>query len=520
MPRQRERSTICGVSELRASVSGARSASRWTIGVACGIALLAFAVRVGGALGFAFWQDEVGSAEAMLGQSPIDVALHVARFESTPPGFYVLGWLVHRFGVPLEAVRLTSAVAGSILAGGVVIFARRLMPLWSASLAGLSVALGYQFVFHGRELRSYELHALLCLALAWAALSVARTPDRPRTVALALVVAAGAMTNYFFLLSLATVVAWCWALPRDRAVRRRMTATITVGLVPFVVWLPAMVKQYGHRGSYTYIASFAPDEVVSTYWHQFVRARPESQFVHWAAPLLLGGLTLAGCGVLWRRSDSGRLIAMLATLPVLMAAAVWAAGPRVYTVRNLIGVGPFAAIALCALMSSFRGRVAAIVALAVSAAVAYAYVHNERVHPVPYDRVADALVAEGWRPSDVIVLGGNFYSFRSPLAWYLPARPRLSLGEATGAACKRIFVVAAPTSAWYRRLAARPSEDLRHVGGVLVARIEGTHSAELTHLVGLSHLLVTDTAAPACARVVPETRLASLTSRTSATRLE
>jgi 4-amino-4-deoxy-L-arabinose transferase-like glycosyltransferase len=488
-------------------VSGARRTSPWTVGLACAIALLAFAVRIGGALGFAFWQDEVGSAEAMLERTPIDVALHVARFESTPPGFYVLGWFVHGFGVTLEAVRVASAVAGSILAGGVVILARRLMPLWAASIAGLSVALGHQFVFHGRELRSYELHALLCLALAWAALSVMRKPDRPRTLALALVVAVGTMTNYFFLLSLATVLTWCWALPRARAARRQVTVAIGAGLLPFVVWLPAMVKQYGHRGSYTYISSFAPDDVVSTYWHQFARARPETQFAHGAAPWLLFGLMLAGCGALWRQSDSGRLIAMLTTLPVVMTAVIWAAGAHVYTLRNMIGVGPFAAIALCTLLSSLRGRGAALAVVAASASLAYAYVHNERVHPVPYDRIADALLTEGWRPSDVIVLRGNFYSFRSPLAWYLPGHPQLSLGESASGVCNRLFVVAAASSPWYRRVATLPFEDLRKVGTVRVARIEGSPSAELKRLLVSSRLLVTDAAASACARVVPEREL-------------
>ena len=70
--------------------------------VAASVGLVGFAVRIGGALDFAFWQDEVGSAQAMLEHTPLDVALYVARFESTPPAFYVVGWAVHSLGVPLE----------------------------------------------------------------------------------------------------------------------------------------------------------------------------------------------------------------------------------------------------------------------------------------------------------------------------------------------------------------------------------------------------------------------------------
>jgi uncharacterized membrane protein len=444
----------------------------------------------------------------MLERTPIDVALHVARFESTPPGFYVLGWVVHNLGASLEQVRAVSALAGGLLAAGVVLFARRLMPLWAAAAAGLSVALGYQFVFHGRELRAYELHTLLCLALAWAAVDVAQSADRRRGFILALVVVAGTMTNYFFLLSLATVIVWCWALPREPPVRRRMTATIAVGLIPFLMWLPAMVKQYGHRDAYSYISSFASDEVVSTYWHQFVRAQPGTPALHMTAPIFLLGAVGIGCWRLWGQSDAARLTALLATLPVLFAALVWAAGPHIYTVRNMIGVGPFVAIALGALASSFTLRIGAIAAAVASASIAYAYVHDDRVHPVPYDKVAETLVQEGWRRSDVIVLGGNFYSFRGPLEWYLPGRPRLALGESPKPRCNRFFVVATPSSRWSRILAASGPEQSRTIRGMLVARID-MRGAGLTRLLSRSRLLVTHSVDPRCARVVPEASLAT-----------
>lgn len=509
MPCGQERSNISAVTNIRASDSPVRRTWLWTLGVASGIALVAFAVRIGGALGFAFWQDEVGSAEAMLERTPIGVALHVARFESTPPGFYLLGWAIHNLGASLEQVRAVSALAGAVLAGWVVVFARRFMPLWAAATAGLSVALGYQFVFHGRELRAYELHALLCLALAWAAVDFAQSRDRRRRLVLALVVVAGSMTNYFFLLSLATVIVWCWALPRERSVRRGMTATLAVGLIPFLVWLPAMVKQYGHRGAYTYIPSFSFNDAVTTYWHEFVRAQPGAPVLHVTAPLLLLAAVGIGCWRLWEHSDAARLTALLATLPVLFAALIWAAGSDIYTVRNMIGVGPFAAIALGGLASSFTVRTGMIAVALGSVAIAYAYVHDDRVHPVPYDRVAEALVEQGWRPSDVIVLGGNFYSFRGPLEWYLPERPRLRLGEALGTRCDRIYVVATPSSSWYRRLAAFAPEQSRRIRGVLVARIDGRGADGLRRLLSRSRLLVTRSVGPGCAREVPETLLTS-----------
>ena len=111
----------------------------------------------------------------MLERTPVGVLHHVAKTESTPPLFYELGWLVHRLGVAMQDVRVVSALAGAALAAATVVLARRLLPLWASALAGLAIALGYEFVFHGRELRAYELHALLTVGLVFAALAVVET---------------------------------------------------------------------------------------------------------------------------------------------------------------------------------------------------------------------------------------------------------------------------------------------------------------------------------------------------------
>jgi hypothetical protein len=483
----------------RPASARARSAS---ICAAAGIGLVAFAVRIRGALEFAFWQDEVGAAQAMLERTPIDVALFVARFESTPPAYYVLGWAVHNLGVPLEEVRIASALAGALLASGVVLYGRLVVSLWASVLAGLSVALGYQFVFHGRELRSYELHALLCLGIAWAALAFVRSPDRLRGAALALCVAAGSLTNYFFLLSAATVLLWCWGSRLEREVQRRMTWAIAVGLLPFVVWLPAMVKQYGHRGVYTYISSFDLDEVVSTYWSEFVRERPTGA-LHSVVPILVLAGVLAGSVRLTQQSSAGRLTALMATVPATAAALVWLAGPRIYDTRNMIGAAPFAAIALAALVSSLRSHFAALAAFLASMLIVLGFVRSDRVEPVAYDGVAQALVELGWSPTDPIVVRGSFYAFRGPLEWYLPNRPRLARGGAGSTSCPRLYIVAPGVALTREVLAASSEQRSRRVHGLVVARIE-PQSAKARHaLLHGSHLLVAANGRTRCVRTIP-----------------
>jgi uncharacterized membrane protein len=430
---------------------------RWTWFTAVATAGLAFGVRLNGALHYAFWQDEVTSARIVLERTPVGVLHHVARTESTPPFFYVVGWLVQRAGVPVQDVRIVSALAAALLAGATVLLARRVVPLWASTLAGLAVALGYQFVFHGRELRAYELHALLTVALAFTALAFVDRPSRRNAVVLAVVTAAGALTNYFFLLSVAAVLLWTWARPA----RRRLTMAIGAGLIPFAAWIPVLAFQYRHH-RFSFIGPFRPHDVLTSYWSLFARAEPHTSVLHTSAPLLVAAAVLAGCVALARRSDVGHLCALLAVAPLVAAALVWLAGPRIFDTRNLIGVGPFAAIAVVALLTLLPRPVGIAAACAGAALVVFGFVAGERQTPIAYDRIARALVREGWQPSDPIVLRGNFYAFRSPLEWYLPQQPSLTLGLPRGMRCPRVFVISHGT--------VRQVRNREPAGRLLVAR--------------------------------------------------
>jgi len=178
------------------------------------VGAVSIAACLPGALRFALWQDEVASARVIAEPRPVGLLQHVAHTESTPPLWYGLAWLVHRCGVGIVDLRLLSVVAAAFLASATAIAARRVVPWPCALLAGAAVALGYQFDFHGRELRAYELAALLTLALALAA-------GRGGAV-LAGVVAAGSLTHYFFLFSVLAVLLW----------RPRSWRPVAVGLVP------------------------------------------------------------------------------------------------------------------------------------------------------------------------------------------------------------------------------------------------------------------------------------------------
>lgn len=482
--------------------------------MAVGAAALAVAVRISGALHYAFWQDEIASARIIMQATPIGVARHVAQTESTPPAFYAIGWLFHTVGFSMPAVRILSVLTGAGLAAAVAVYARTLLlPLWASALSALGVALGYQFVFHGRELRAYELYALLAVGLALAIQEVAIRPDRRRLVVLAAVVALGTLTNYFYLLFVATAVVWIWRWPGAPGVRRRALVTVGCGLIPFVFWSPVLVFQYAHH-RVAHIGPFDGSQVLTTYWQMFAHSVPDAEPLHTGAPLLLVAAVVAGCVILARRSRFGQLCALLALAPFVVGALVWLAGPRVYDVRNMIGTGPFVAVALAALVAALP-RWAAVGAGTVAAAlVVAAFAEGQGVTPVPYDRVAQALAAQGWSPRDPIVLFGNFFAYRGPLEWYLPGRPPLTLGDPAGGACSPIFVVGSRAAARQAGLRTAELQSSRHIGTLFAGRLrpDARIGDRRWHA---ARLMVATRGHAACVRAVPENRLRArlLTSR-------
>jgi hypothetical protein len=466
--------------------------TRWA---AAGVAILAVAMRIPGAVRDAFWQDEVSSAKVLVAHSPVSAIRQVARVEATPPLWYALGWLANAIGIRPEWYRGLSVLAGGLLAGAVVLLARRVLPLWASVAAGLLVAFGWQFVAHGRELRAYEFLALFTVAFA---LALANRHEW----GLAACVVAGSLTNYFFLLSVLAGVIWLWTEPSLRSARRRLTVVIAVSLVPLLVWSPVLVHQYrGHR--FTWIGPFNLRRMLEAFWLLFVHKLPTASFLRESLPILLLAAIVAGAVVLWRTSPVGRLVALLALVPYALESLAWLAGARVFDTRNLIGAGPFAAIALVALAARLPRPVGYAVAAAGVVLATAGTIAAESTPAVPYDRAADALVAEGWQRGDPIEVVGDFFAFRSPLEWYLPGRPKLTLAEPSNGTCASIYAVVAGPANQRRVRPLLASE--RKVGPLLVGRL----SAHRPRLSPRGHLLAATSPRPGCATLVPESQIVS-----------
>jgi hypothetical protein len=474
---------------VRAIGARAGSGDRRLALVVLGVVAVSIGVRVPGALSLPLWQDEVASARVIVQPTLGDALDQVQRTESTPPAWYVLAWLGHRAGISLDGLRIVSAVLGAACAGLLVVYARRFLPLLAAATAGLLAAVGWQFVAHGRELRAYALYTLLSLAFAMLLERAACRPSAGRLLALALCVAAGALTHYFFVLGAGIGLVWLLTSPLPRGSRLRTSGAIVAGLLPLLVWLPTLVDQYAAR-RFDWIGDFDGLKAAYLYGTMFDAGGALYSFVPppfgprqwwWLAVLVL---VLAGAAVLRSRGRvprsprsaawpalSSRLCAMLAVGPVAVALLVWLAGPDVYNTRNLLVAAPFAAVAAAAPLVALRRAVALAGAGALVALASLATVQAAPLGP-PADRIARALLAEGWRPESRLVLFADFHAFRSPIGWYLPGRPFLELqGDPVFSGGAPAFLVVQNERVYDELQVENDVAQLSRVDGISVARL-------------------------------------------------
>lgn len=443
--------------------------------IACVVAIggLALALRLPGALHNAFWHDEVYSARVLVTGSPVSAVRQVEHTESSPPGWYLLAWLLHHAGLGVSDVRILSAASGALTAALVVLLARRFMPLWAAAFAGLMSAAGYELVYQGQQLRCYALLVLMAVATAIALLRAAEWPSTSRLAEVVACVGIGAYTHYFF--GFVVLAALVWVVTSTAGlVRRRLAAGIMTGTALLLPWVPAFLDQHG-RASYRFgIGRFRPGAVLTSYPKMFFASLPNNRPLREAAVLGLLAAILGGAVLLWRQSASARLCALLATLPVVASACLWLGGEPIFNVRNVLAAGPFAAVCVAALLVRL-GRYAgpAVALLCVLLLVPGVVRADVGRTPIPFDTVAHALASEGWTSADPIITpaGMNWWV---PLRWYLP-RPAPGGNRAGGGdSCEAVFVITSARRFPESRVLGAPggtSVDHRVAGRYLILRV-------------------------------------------------
>jgi hypothetical protein len=319
---------------------------RLTLAVAAAASVVSLAASIPDALHFLFWEDEGASAHIILEPTLAGVFRHVSLTESTPPAWYVLAWIVHQAGATVHDLRFLSVIFAATLAGLAVVYARRFVSLPGAALVGLLTALGREFMQHSWELRAYSMFVLLCLLFAMTLEWASRSPSRGRLAALAVVVALGSTTHYFFLFSLFAGIAWLWLTPASVSVRRRVTAATAVGLLPLIAWSPEFAHQTAANHTKLF-AGFSWSELGRAYSRILAPGLPKHS-AQILAFVVIDIVVAVGLILLFRRRGTAALCAALALTPLVCAGILSRAGFHILDFRNLIGCGPFVAVAFVA----------------------------------------------------------------------------------------------------------------------------------------------------------------------------
>jgi 4-amino-4-deoxy-L-arabinose transferase-like glycosyltransferase len=398
---------------------------------------LALVIVAGAALRFAtldvqsLWYDEAVTAQLL--RMDLSGLLHaIGDSESTPPLYYVLGWLwAQLFGTGEAGLRSLPALLGTATIPVAWALGRRLGGDRAALVGAGLVALNPLLVWFSQEARAY---ALLALLAALAALLWLRALERPSAGRAALwsVVAALAVATHYYAIFLVAPQA-VWLVLRAREPRARAAA-----LAPLGIALAALAPlALGQRANDS--AAFIRDSSLLTRVVQV----PKQMLVGYDAPaeVLLGvlaclllALAAGGAWLLVDRGASGparddalRLAGVVAAALVLPVLAALAGEDHLIT-RNLLAAAPIGAALAGAGMVAVAERLPALGRGAIAAACVLALVAIVGVDgdaALQRDDWRGAVRALGHSDGERLVVASPA-SALAPLNYYLPTVHKLT----------------------------------------------------------------------------------------------
>jgi mannosyltransferase len=193
--------------------------------------------------GQSLWYDEVVSARIV--RSSFGGMVHgIWRTESTPPLYYVLGWIWVRIAGHSEtALRSLSAVAGTAAIPATYVVGRRSITRSAGLLAAAFVALSPFLIWYSQEARAYSLFVLLGVLSLWAFASAWARPARAPLAWWAGVSILALWTEYF---ALFFVVPEAVALLARRDSRRAASPAVACLVGGAVLVTPLLYHQSGN----------------------------------------------------------------------------------------------------------------------------------------------------------------------------------------------------------------------------------------------------------------------------------
>jgi mannosyltransferase len=399
------------------------------------IGALALLLRLHGIGAKPFWLDEITSlrrATASLHHLVFD-ALRNRQY----PSYFLLLWLVARFGASQWLLRLPSAIFGALAASFTCAIGRKAAGAKSGAIAGLLMALSPFEVQLGQEARSYTLVSCLILVALSGLVDLAHAPAAAalpwrRDGALRGAWLAYGLGTAAALSVLNVAVAWLLAANCGagviawRAAAARRAFLCRWGLAQLLIlmaWAPSLVAMVVvAKSGLTHGVDWAPPETLATIWSVLAPVyllRIANFITFGLAPAALPGLSaiiaaLAALG-LWRLRRQPAVLAviggaaLLVPLGLLLLSPIesvlvpryfaWSAAP--FFILAGSGLGPLTGLRFAALGSALAA------ACFVNLMPYYHYETKPR-----WDLLATWLALRA-RPGDVVLVnrGYSYYVF-------------------------------------------------------------------------------------------------------------
>jgi hypothetical protein len=405
-----------------------------------GIVAVAAVVRFATLDQQSFWYDEavtVGLVRMDLG----DMLDRIPDSESTPPLYYVIGWLWAKlFGTGEVGLRSLSALCGTALVPVVYAAAARLAGVRAGLIAAALAAVNPLLVWYSQEARAYALFVLMGgLSFLFFIRLLTGDPRRRTLVLWGIVSALALATHYFAAFLVAIEAAWLLAA----AANRRPVAIAVAGLAAVeLAHLPLLLHQRS-RGLADYI-----DDISLGYR---LGRTPKQLLVGFDAPAEVVGAVAAGALVLvalwlvWSRGDDRERRAAITGLAIggtlLIGTTLLAIfGVDYYDTRNVLVAWPPLAVAVAAGFGASRsgktGLAGAVALVVVSGSTVLFVAMHEPVQRDDWRGVAAALDDDTVRPRAVVVTPPS-----APVLFRVYA-PRLEAMPDGGAAVREIDIVA------------------------------------------------------------------------------
>lgn len=367
-----------------------------------GLSLIALILRLHGLGDKPFWLDEVTTLHRATTTLPnlITESLHSKHY----PSYFLLLWLVAKFGASQWLLRLPSAIFGAVNAALVYAIGRDADGPVTGFAAGLFLALSPFDVAYGQEARSYTMVACFILVALWGLVRLARDPAiavRPLRVFrlpawpwIAYSAGTAAALNVlnvavpWLIAANVAAIASAYRAGADRKSFLRNWAIAQAFIL--ATWLPSFVAVYlFSHGSVMHGSGWAPPETLKTIWSiiapvylyrisAFITfdllSTPVPMLAFVVAALALYGawrlrdkpvvLAVVGCGAIVL--PVSLLLISLATPVLIPRYFAWSAAPffilagaglgRLATKRAAAGLAVFAAFALINLVPYYHAE--------------------------------------------------------------------------------------------------------------------------------------------------------------------